>query len=92
MVIWKYDIPAAARSVGWAVVVNNVEALRILLNIDYFRAAALAACGALVRAVASQAILGAAGLVTWDTSILGFRGYREGGEWIAWAGRLVLGR
>lgn len=28
MVIWNYDVPAAAKSVGWAVVVNNLEALR----------------------------------------------------------------
>ena len=25
--IWEYDVPAAARAVGWAVVVNNIEAL-----------------------------------------------------------------
>lgn len=30
MVIWDYDVPAAARSLGWAVVANNVEALAIL--------------------------------------------------------------
>lgn len=66
MVIWKYDVPAAARSVGWAVVVNNVEALRILLNVDYVRAAALVGCGALVRAAVSRAILAAVGLVEWE--------------------------
>ncbi|KAJ2898853.1 hypothetical protein MKZ38_003612 [Zalerion maritima] len=32
MVIWDYDVPAAARSLGWAVVANNVEALKILLD------------------------------------------------------------
>ena len=31
MVIWEYDVPAAARSLGWAVVANNVEALKIFL-------------------------------------------------------------
>jgi lipid intermediate transporter len=25
--IWDYDVPASARAVGWAVVVNNIEAL-----------------------------------------------------------------
>ena len=25
--IWEYDVPASARAVGWAVVVNNIEAL-----------------------------------------------------------------
>ncbi|KAI5801405.1 Arv1-like family-domain-containing protein [Peziza echinospora] len=32
MVIWDYDVPAAANAVGWAVVVNNVEALRVVLG------------------------------------------------------------
>ncbi|TGZ82871.1 Arv1-domain-containing protein [Ascodesmis nigricans] len=62
MVIWKYDVPAAARSVGWAVVVNNVEALRILLGSDYFHAGGLAAAGAIVRSLASRAILRSVGL------------------------------
>ncbi|KLU86216.1 arv1 superfamily protein [Magnaporthiopsis poae ATCC 64411] len=35
MVIWEYDVPAAARSLGWAVVLNNVEALKILLDCGY---------------------------------------------------------
>jgi len=84
MVIWKYDIPAAARSVGWAVVVNNVEALRILLDTDYVRAAALAGAGAVVRAIASRGILLAVGLVTWEGGV-------EGG-WREWAGMLGLGK
>ena len=82
MVIWKYDIPAAARSVGWAVVVNNVEAIRILLDTDYVRAAALAGAGAVVRALASHAILALAGLVRWETGL----------GWAEWAGRLGLGK
>jgi len=84
MVIWKYDIPAAARSVGWAVVVNNVEALRILLDTDYVRAAALAGAGAVIRAIASRGILLAVGLVTWEGGV-------EGG-WREWAGMLGLGK
>lgn len=89
MVIWKYDVPAAARSVGWAVVVNNVEALRILLNVDYFRAAALAGCGAVVRAIASHIILSGAGLVQWDLETAWKQGI---GEWVEWGGRLGLGK
>jgi hypothetical protein len=42
MVIWEYDIPAAARSLGWAVVANNVEALKILLDCGYGTATLLA--------------------------------------------------
>jgi len=87
MVIWDYEVPAAAKSVGWAVVVNNVEALRISLGIDYFRAAGLAGGGAIVRAVASQTILG------W-TGLLGDND-RWGGMGVGiheWVGRLGLGK
>ena len=83
MVIWKYDVPAAAKSVGWAVVVNNVEALRILLDLSYPEAAMLAFSGAFVRAVTSQSILHATGLpgAGW-----GFVGWNE------WVGKLGLGK
>ena len=30
--IWEYDVPASARAVGWAVVVNNIEALTSTLR------------------------------------------------------------
>ncbi|KAI9891266.1 MAG: sterol homeostasis protein [Vezdaea aestivalis] len=62
MVIWEYDIPAAAKSVGWAVVVNNVEALRILLDCGYLTAGLLTAVGSLVRIAAGWVILSAVGL------------------------------
>lgn len=62
MVIWDYDVPAAAKSVGWAVVVNNVEALNILLDCGYVMAGCLAATGALVRSATTWAILHAVGL------------------------------
>ncbi|PUU78203.1 Arv1-like family-domain-containing protein [Tuber borchii] len=87
MVIWDYEVPAAAKSVGWAVVVNNVEALRISLGIDYFRAAGLAGAGAVVRAVASQTILGGMGLLGDDDQWGGMGvGIHE------WVGRLGLGK
>ena len=87
MVIWDYEVPAAAKSVGWAVVVNNVEALRISLGIDYFRAAGLAGAGAVVRAVASQTILGWTGLLGDDDQWGGMGvGIHE------WVGRLGLGK
>ena len=31
--IWEYDVPASARAVGWAVVVNNIEALTSIFPI-----------------------------------------------------------
>lgn len=85
MVIWNYDVPAAAKSVGWAVVANNVEALRILLGVDYFRAAGLAGAGAVVRAAASQGILGWMGLLG-EQNRWGVIGLEE------WVGRLGLGK
>ncbi|KAL1879354.1 hypothetical protein VTK73DRAFT_7085 [Phialemonium thermophilum] len=66
MVIWEYDVPVAARSLGWAVVANNVEALKILLDCGYGTAALLATAGALARWVAGRAVLWAAGLEGLD--------------------------
>ncbi|KAH7031304.1 uncharacterized protein B0I36DRAFT_242406 [Microdochium trichocladiopsis] len=62
MVVWDYDVPAAARSLGWAVVANNVEALKILLDCGYGVAVLLAAAGALSRWVVGRSILALAGL------------------------------
>lgn len=67
MVIWEYDVPAAARSLGWAVVANNVEALKILLDCDYIPAAILASAGALSRWVIGRGILWATGLDGMDS-------------------------
>ncbi len=72
MVVWDYDVPAAAQSVGWAVVVNNVEALSILLDCGYVAAGCLAAAGALARSATAWAILHAVGLgdAAWRGGIL----------------------
>ncbi len=67
MVIWEYDVPAAARSLGWAVVANNVEALKILLDCGYGVAALLAGAGALSRWAMGRAVLWAAGLEGVDS-------------------------
>lgn len=94
MVIWNYDVPAAARSLGWAVVANNVEALVILLDCGYGAAALLTTAGALSRWAISSAFLTTAGLegvaVTAETSIA------EDGRALMltvneWAGRLATG-
>ena len=34
MVIWQYDVPAVARAISWAVVVNNIEALSSKFLLD----------------------------------------------------------
>ncbi|KAK4165891.1 Arv1-like family-domain-containing protein [Cladorrhinum sp. PSN259] len=98
MVIWEYDVPAAARSLGWAVVANNVEALRILLDCGYGVAALLATAGAVSRWAMGRAVLWAAGLEGID-SVSGETSVAEDGRALGalliylkdWAGRLAVG-
>lgn len=49
LLIWKYDLPSSASAVSWAVIINNIAALEILLDCGYIRAALLAAIGAVFR-------------------------------------------
>ncbi|TVY21415.1 Protein arv1 [Lachnellula arida] len=97
MVIWEYDVPAAARSLGWAVVANNVEALKILLDCGYGTAAILATVGAISRWMVGRGILWVAGLDGVDS--VGDSGVASDGKalWAVvelgreWGGRLGLG-
>lgn len=103
MVIWDYDVPAAARSLGWAVVANNVEALKILLDCGYGVAVLLAAAGATARWAVGRGILALAGLEFIDGG--GGMGGGGGGaaapdgralaDWFGhfreWGGRLAVG-
>ncbi|KAK0627218.1 Arv1-like family-domain-containing protein [Immersiella caudata] len=97
MVIWEYDVPAAARSLGWAVVANNVEALKILLGCGYGVAAMLATAGALSRWAMGRAVLLAVGLEGVDSA--GESSVTEDGRALGallmramdWAGRLAVG-
>ncbi|TEY57460.1 hypothetical protein BOTCAL_0218g00100 [Botryotinia calthae] len=97
MVIWEYDVPVAARSLGWAVVANNVEALKILLDCGYGTAAILATVGAISRWMVGRGILWAVGLDGVDT--VGDSGVAADGKalWAVvelgreWGGRLGLG-
>jgi hypothetical protein len=50
LLIWRYDLPSSASAVSWAVIINNVAALEILLECGVIRAAVLAAVGAVCRA------------------------------------------
>lgn len=50
LLIWRYDLPSSASAVSWAVIVNNVAALEILLECGIVRAVLLAAVGAVCRA------------------------------------------
>ena len=64
MVVWDYDLPSSASAVSWAVIVNNLAALEILLDCGYMRAGALAVIGAGCRAFVGWTLLKAAGLDT----------------------------
>ncbi|KAG9241323.1 Arv1-like family protein-like protein [Calycina marina] len=97
MVIWDYDVPAAARSLGWAVVANNVEALKILLGCGYGTAAILASVGAISRWMVGRGVLWCVGLDGVDP--VGDSGVAPDGKalWALvelgreWGGRLGMG-
>ncbi|PHH68844.1 hypothetical protein CDD83_5953 [Cordyceps sp. RAO-2017] len=97
MVIWEYDVPAAARSLGWAVVANNVEALRILLDCKYHIACILAIAGAASRWIIGRLVLAAAGLGDVDSISEGSVAADGKALWALlmlireWAGRLAVG-
>ncbi|KAL8769735.1 MAG: hypothetical protein Q9209_004351 [Squamulea sp. 1 TL-2023] len=64
MVVWKYnDVGGSVgRGVEWAVAVQNLEALRILLECGYVGAASLVGAGWLARWAVGRLILGFVGL------------------------------
>lgn len=64
MVVWKYDDAGGSvgRGVEWAVAVQNLEALRILLECGYVGAAGLVGVGWMARWGVARLILGSVGL------------------------------
>ncbi|KAF2973349.1 hypothetical protein GQX73_g21 [Xylaria multiplex] len=97
MVIWDYDVPAAARSLGWAVVANNVEALKILLDCGYGVAVFLAAAGAITRWLIGRGILWCVGLHGVDSAAESGVAVDGRALWALlgrageWGGRLAVG-
>ncbi|KAK8188419.1 Arv1-like family-domain-containing protein [Phyllosticta capitalensis] len=61
LIIWDYDLPSSASAVSWAVIVNNIAALEILMDCGYLRAGLLVGVAAAVRAVVGSAVLGSVG-------------------------------
>lgn len=59
---------------SWAVIVNNVAALEILMDCGYARAGALVAIAAACRAAVSWAILSAVGLGEKAVGEMGWEG------------------
>ncbi|KAH7048498.1 Arv1-like family-domain-containing protein [Macrophomina phaseolina] len=62
LIIWDYDLPSSASAVSWAVIVNNIAALEILMDCGYVRAAVLVGVGAAVRAAVGEVVLASVGL------------------------------
>ncbi|OQO05467.1 hypothetical protein B0A48_09236 [Cryoendolithus antarcticus] len=57
LLVWNYDLPSSASAVSWAVIINNVAALEIVLGSGYLRAMGLCAVGAICRAGVGWGIL-----------------------------------
>ncbi|KAF1925270.1 Arv1-like protein [Didymella exigua CBS 183.55] len=67
LIIWDYDLPSSATAVSWAVIVNNVAALEILMDCGYVRAGVLVGVGAGLRWVVARSVVTEAGLGSgWD--------------------------
>ncbi|KAF1361189.1 ARV1-like protein [Lizonia empirigonia] len=62
LMIWDYDLPSSATAVSWAVIVNNVAALEILMDCGYVRASVLVGVGAALRWVVADNVVRQAGL------------------------------
>ncbi|MCJ1478557.1 sterol homeostasis protein [Lambiella insularis] len=64
MVVWKYDDVGGQVGLGvqWAVALQNLEALRILLGCSYLAAGSLVGAGAVGRCLVGRLVLGAFGL------------------------------
>lgn len=62
MVIWAYDLPSSASAVSWAVIVNNIAALEILLDCGILRAAVVVGLGGMGRWCVGRGMLGMVGL------------------------------
>ena len=62
MVIWAYDLPSSASAVSWAVIVNNIAALEILLDCGVLRAASVVGLAGLGRWVVGGVVLSIVGL------------------------------
>ncbi|CAO2652873.1 Nn.00g022840.m01.CDS01 [Neocucurbitaria sp. VM-36] len=70
LIIWDYDLPSSATAVSWAVIVNNIAALEILMDSGYIRAGMLVAVAAGCRSLVNWGMLRAAGLGSgWEGDV-----------------------
>jgi len=85
LIIWDYDLPSSATAVSWAVIVNNVAALEILMDCGYVRAGTLVAVGAGVRSVIAWGMLRGVGLGSgWE----GYSVVESAREWMDEMGKI----
>ena len=65
MIVWRYEDAGGSvgQGVEWAVAVQNLEALRILLGCGYLGAAGLVAAGWVMKWAVAQLVLRSVGLV-----------------------------
>ena len=82
LIIWDYDLPSSATAVSWAVIVNNIAALEILMGCGYVRAAVLVGVGAAERGWVEWVVLRAAGLGTGWEGFLGGGVVHGVGAWV----------
>jgi lipid intermediate transporter len=78
LIVWDYDLPSAASAVSWAVIVNNVAALEILMDCGYGRALALVVVGAVCRAAVGWCVLSVVGLQDRVWGDIGISVFQEG--------------
>lgn len=79
LIIWDYDLPSSATAVSWAVIVNNIAALEILMNCGYVRASILVGVGAGLRSAVGWGMLWAVGMGTgWE----GYDALQSMRDWI----------
>jgi hypothetical protein len=87
LIIWDYDLPSSATAVSWAVIVNNIAALEILMDCGYVRAGVLVSVGAGLRTLVGWGLLRMAGLGT------GWEGYMSewtmAGSMVGWIGDMI---
>lgn len=82
LLIWDYDLPSSATAVSWAVIVNNIVALEIVMGCGYVRAAVLVGVGAAGRGLVGWAVLRAVGLGTGWEGFLGEGVVHGVREWV----------
>jgi hypothetical protein len=83
LIIWDYDLPSSVTAVSWAVIVNNIAALEILMDCGYVRAGVLVGVGAAFRSAVAWAMLWGVGLGT------GWEGYDPVESVNAWIGEMT---